>query len=79
MKGLKQSINEAIVKISDKTSPNDLVVQINLNDLDEDTLYALFNDSSVNWSKLNDKDLMKLYNLIGSDLNFEEWKEENGF
>lgn len=79
MKTIKQIINEAASNVSSSISSNDLIIQINLSKLDIDTLNALYNDSSIDWSKLKEKDLIKLYDLLDSDLSFDEWKEVNEF
>lgn len=76
---LTESLNEAIPNISPKQSSSDLIVQINLSRIDKETLQSIFHDWSIDWSKLNKKDLEKLYNLVGSDLSFDEWVEANDF
>ena len=69
------------------------MVQLDLSKLDSSTLAALWNDSSVNWSKLSKPDLSsvnwsklskpdlrKLYNALGkTKASFTEWMKANGF
>ncbi len=56
------------------------MVQLDLSKLDSSTLAALWNDSSVNWSRLNKSDLQKLYNALGkTKASFTEWMKANGF
>ncbi len=73
---------ESIVQINPQNSQSSkrLMVQLDLSKLDSSTLAALWNDSSVNWSRLNKSDLQKLYNALGkTKASFTEWMKANGF
>lgn len=73
---------ESIVQINPQNSQSSkrLMVQLDLSKLDSSTLAALWNDSSVNWSKLSKSDLRKLYNALGkTKASFTEWMKANGF
>ena len=73
---------ESIVQINPQNSQSSkrLMVQLDLSKLDSSTLAALWNDSSVNWSRLNKSDLRKLYNALGkAKASFAEWMKANGF
>lgn len=73
-------MNEAIKTITPKASSNkSLLVTIDLANLEEDTLSSIWNDVHVDWTKLDKTELKKLYTLLDSDLEFDEWIEENGF
>ena len=62
------------------SSGKSLIVQIDLSKLEEDTLDSLWNDYGIDWKKLDRSELQKLYKLLKvTDLEFEEWFEENGF
>ena len=62
------------------SSGKSLIVQIDLSKLKEDTLDSLWNDYGIDWKKLDRSELQKLYKLLKiTDLEFEEWFEENGF
>lgn len=74
-----KSLNEAATNVSAKSSSSGLIVQLDLTHLEKDTIQTLFHDWNIDWSKLNKKDLEKLYNLVGSDLSFDEWVEANEF
>lgn len=73
---------ESIVQINPQNSQSSkrLMVQLDLSKLDSPTLAALWNDSSVYWSRLNKSDLRKLYNALGkTKASFTEWMKANGF
>ena len=73
---------DSIVQINPQNSQSSkrLMVQLDLSKLDSSTLAALWNDSSVNWSKLSKPDLRKLYNALGkTTASFTEWMKANGF
>lgn len=75
-------MNEAVKTITDVNSNKrkSLVVQIDLSKLEEDTIDVLWNDTGINWKKLDKTELQVLYKLLKvDDLEFEEWCEENGF
>lgn len=62
------------------SSGKSLIVQIDLSKLEEDTLDSLWNDYGIDWKKLDRSELQKLYKLLKiTDLELEEWFEENGF
>lgn len=62
------------------SSGESLIVQIDLSKLEEDTLDSLWNDYGIDWKKLDRSELQKLYKLLKiTDLELEEWFEENGF
>ena len=70
-----ETLNESLGR-----TPVPLVESIVLSKLDSSTLAALWNDSSVNWSKLSKPDLRKLYNALGkTKASFTEWMKANGF
>ena len=73
---------ESIAQINSQNSQSSkkLIVQLDLSKLESSTLAALWNDSSVNWSKLGKSDLRKLYNALGkTKASFSEWMKANGF
>lgn len=73
---------ESIVQINPQNpqSSKRLVVQLDLSKLEISTLAAIWNDASVNWSKLKKSDLRKLYNALGkTKASFTEWMKANGF
>lgn len=75
------ALNEAVKNITNgSSSGKSLIVQIDLSKLEEDTLDSLWNDYGIDWKKLDRSELQKLYKLLKvTDLEFEEWFEENGF
>ena len=75
------ALNEAVKNIANgSSSSKSLMVQIDLSKLENDTLDSLWNDYGIDWKKLDRSELQKLYKLLKvTDLEFEEWVEENGF
>lgn len=56
-----------------------LKVTLDLSAIEPKTLDVLYQDMSIDWSKLSRRDLKKLYKLLDLDLDFDEWVDENGF
>lgn len=77
-------INEATEQLINNKKPNpakSLIVSIDLEQLESGTLDNLWNDYHVDWSKLNDTKLYRLWKYVLNvrELTFEEWCEENNF
>lgn len=57
--------------------PNGLTVAIDLSQLEDDTVAAIFQDNSVYWNLLDQKQLKSLYNILQPAMDFDEWLQEN--
>lgn len=80
MKDIIKFITENKNSLYNNKSNDDLIVELNLSKLENDTLGVLFNDYSIDWTKLNKDELYKLYNLLGTEeLTFDEWLSTNDF